>query len=146
MLDRTAFYPEGGGQPADHGTLNGVPVLDVHDKAGMVFHTCAAPLDAGQTVEGAIDWARRFDHMQQHSGENILSGMICRRFQCDNVGFHLGAEAVTIDFNTEITWEQALEAEREANDFICRDEPVNITYPTPEALAALDYQIGRAHV
>ncbi len=140
VLDRTAFYPEGGGQPADHGTLNGVPVLDVHDKAGVVFHTCAAPLDAGQTVEGAIDWARRFDHMQQHSGEHILSGIICRRFQCDNVGFHLGAEAVTIDFNTEITWEQTLEAEREANDFICRDEPVNITYPTPEALAALDYR------
>ncbi len=140
VLNRTAFYPEGGGQPADHGTLNEVRVLDVHDKAGVVYHTCAAPLKPGQAVSGKIDWSRRFDHMQQHSGEHILSGIICRRFQCDNVGFHLGAESVTIDFNTEITWEQALEAEQEANEFLCRDEPAEITYPTPEALAALDYR------
>ena len=103
VLNRTAFYPEGGGQPADHGTLGGVQVLDVHEKEGIVYHTCSAPLEAGQAVQGAIDWGRRFDHMQQHSGEHILSGIICRRFQCDKVGFHLGAEAVTIDFNAEIT-------------------------------------------
>lgn len=140
VLNRTAFYPEGGGQPADHGTLGGVQVLDVHEKEGIVYHTCSAPLEAGQAVQGAIDWGRRFDHMQQHSGEHILSGIICRRFQCDNVGFHLGAEAVTIDFNAEITWEQVLEVEQEANAFICADKPVEITYPTPEGLAALDYR------
>lgn len=140
VLNRTAFYPEGGGQPADHGMLGGVSVLDVHEKGGMVYHTCGAPLDAGQTVRGVIDWERRFDHMQQHSGEHILSGIICRRFHCDNVGFHLGAENVTIDFNAGISWEEALEAEREANEFVCRDEPVEITYPSPEALASLEYR------
>ena len=76
VLDRTAFYPEGGGQPADHGTLNGVPVTDVHERDGVIFHTCGAPVEAGAAVEGAIDWARRFDHMQQHSGEHVGSGLM----------------------------------------------------------------------
>ena len=76
VLDRTAFYPEGGGQPADQGTLNGVCVIDVHEKNGVVFHNCEKPVEIGETVSGVIDWARRFDHMQQHSGEHILSGIL----------------------------------------------------------------------
>ena len=92
VLDRTAFYPEGGGQPADHGVLGGVAVTDVQERDGVVCHTCAGPLAVGSTVHGAIDWQRRFDHMQQHSGEHIVSGMLCSAFHCDNVGFHpLGA-------------------------------------------------------
>ena len=71
-LDRTAFYPEGGGQPADHGTLGGVYVSDVHEKDGAILHTCDAPLTVGSTVTGEIDWKRRFDHMQQHSGEEVI--------------------------------------------------------------------------
>ncbi len=144
VLDQTAFYPEGGGQGADHGVLKTpageVPVTDVHEKNGAVVHTCTAPLEPGTVVTGVLDWVRRFDHMQQHSGEHIISGILCRLYHCDNVGFHLGAETVTIDYNTEITWEQALEAERLANEAVWADREVEISYPSPEELAALDYR------
>ena len=144
VLDQTAFYPEGGGQPADHGVLKTaggeIPVTGVHEKNGAVVHTCAAPAEPGTVVTGVLDWARRFDHMQQHSGEHILSGILCRLYDCDNVGFHLGAEAVTIDYNADITWEQALEAERLANEAIWADRETEIFYPSPQELAALDYR------
>lgn len=139
-LDRTAFYPEGGGQPADHGTLGAAAVTDVHEKDGVIFHTCDAPVETGAAVEGSIDWPRRFDHMQQHSGEHILSGLLCSLYDCDNVGFHLGADTVTIDYNRELTWEQVLEAERRANETIWADTPVEITFPSPEALEQLHYR------
>nr|WP_325302518.1 alanine--tRNA ligase-related protein [uncultured Oscillibacter sp.] len=144
VLNQTAFYPEGGGQPADHGVLKTaggeIPVTGVHEKNGAVVHTCAAPAEPGTVVTGVLDWARRFDHMQQHSGEHILSGILCRLYDCDNVGFHLGAEAVTIDYNADITWEQALEAERLANEAIWADRETEIFYPSPQELAALDYR------
>ena len=139
-LDRTAFYPEGGGQPADHGTLGAVSVTDVHERDGVIFHTCGGPVEAGSTVEGAVDWPRRFDHMQQHSGEHILSGLLCSLYGCDNVGFHLGADTVTIDYNRELTWEQVLEAERRANETIWKDTPAEITFPSPQALEHLHYR------
>jgi len=139
-LDRTAFYPEGGGQPADHGRLNGLAVTDVHEKGGVIFHTVAGNVEIGETVTCEIDWARRFDHMQQHSGEHILSGILCADYHCDNVGFHMGADTVTIDYNTEISWEQCLEAEGKANAVIYADTPCEITFPDAEALAALDYR------
>ena len=144
VLDQTAFYPEGGGQPADHGVLKTpageVPVTDVHERDGVVIHTCAAPVEAGMAAAGVLDWDRRFDHMQQHSGEHIISGVLCRLYHCDNVGFHLGAETVTIDYNADISWEQALEAERLANQAVWTDREVEITYPDPQALAALEYR------
>ena len=144
VLDQTAFYPEGGGQPADHGVLKAagreIPVTDVHEKDGRVVHTCAAPVEAGTVVTGLLDWNRRFDHMQQHSGEHIISGILCRLYHCDNVGFHLGAESVTIDYNAEISWEQALEAERLANEAVWADRETEIFYPSPEELAALEYR------
>ena len=139
-LDRTAFYPEGGGQPADHGVLGGVTVTDVHEKDGVIFHTCDKVVELGSTVEGSIDWTRRFDHMQQHSGEHILSGLLCSLYDCSNMGFHLGADTVTIDYDRELTWEQVLEAERQANEAIWRDTPAEITFPAPDALAQLDYR------
>lgn len=139
-LDRTAFYPEGGGQPADHGTLGEARVLDVHEKDGVVTHLCDRALSAGAEVGGRIDWARRFDHMQQHSGEHIISGLLCSTFHCDNVGFHMGADVVTIDYNAPITWEQALEVERRANAYIWADHPIRIWYPSAEELAALPYR------
>ena len=117
-LDRTAFYPEGGGQPADHGVLGGAAVLDVQEREGRVLHTCDRPLPVGRTVRGVIDWDRRFDHMQQHSGEHIVSGMLCAAFSCDNVGFHMGADTVIIDYNAPMTWEQVLEVEDRANRYI----------------------------
>ena len=139
-LDRTAFYPEGGGQPADHGTLGEARVLDVHEKDGVVTHLCDRALSEGAEVSGRIDWARRFDHMQQHSGEHIISGLLCSTFHCDNVGFHMGADVVTIDYNAPITWEQALEVERRANAYIWADHPIRIWYPSAEELAALPYR------
>ena len=139
-LDRTAFYPEGGGQPADHGTLGDARVLDVHEKNGVVTHLCDRALSVGAAVDGRIDWARRFDHMQQHSGEHIVSGMLCSAFHCDNVGFHMGADVVTIDYNADIPWAQVLEIERCANAYIWEDHPVEIRYPSPEELAALPYR------
>ena len=139
-LDRTAFYPEGGGQPADRGTLGEARVLDVHEKDGVVTHLCDRALSVGAEVGGRIDWARRFDHMQQHSGEHIISGLLCSTFHCDNVGFHMGADVVTIDYNAPITWEQALEVERRANAYIWADHPIRIWYPSAEELAALPYR------
>ena len=143
-LDRTAFYPEGGGQPADHGTLGESRVLDVHEKDGVVTHLCDRALSVGAEVGGHIDWARRFDHMQQHSGEHIISGLLCSTFHCDNVGFHMGADVVTIDYNAPITWEQALEVEHRANAYIWADHPIRIWYPSPEELAALPYRSKKA--
>ena len=99
VLDRTSFYPEGGGQPADTGALGEAEVLDVRERDGVIRHLCSRPLSVGAEVTGAIDWERRFDHMQQHSGEHIVSGFLCRRYGCDNVGFHMGHDLVTIDFN-----------------------------------------------
>ena len=144
VLDRTAFYPEGGGQPADHGILGGVAVTDVQERDGVVCHTCAGPLAVGSTVHGAIDWQRRFDHMQQHSGEHIVSGMLCSAFHCDNVGFHMGTDVVTIDYNADIRWEQVLEVERQANRYIWEDHPCRVTFPSPAEREALPYRSKKA--
>ena len=140
VLDRTAFYPEGGGQPYDTGVLGGVEVSEVHEKAGVVTHKCAAPLPVGETVHGKLDWARRFDHMQQHSGEHICSGLICARYGCDNVGFHMGAESVTIDFNADIPWEELLEIEAAANRYIYEDHAIDIQLHRGAELDAIDYR------
>ena len=143
-LDQTAFYPEGGGQPADRGTLGRAKVLDVQERAGEIVHTCDRALPVGEEVAGELDWARRFDHMQQHSGEHIVSGMLCSAFHCDNVGFHLGADTVTIDYNADISWEQVLDIERRANRYIWENHPIHIWYPSPEELAALPYRSKKA--
>ena len=140
VLDRTAFYPEGGGQPYDTGVLGGAEVLDVHEKAGVITHKCVSALTVGETVHGRIDWARRFDHMQQHSGEHICSGLICARYGCDNVGFHMGAEIMTIDFNADIPWEELLEIEAAANDYIYADHPIDIQLHRGAELDAIDYR------
>ena len=139
-LDRTAFYPEGGGQPADHGTLDGAAVTDVHEKNGVIFHNVDRAVEIGKTVSGSIDWARRFDHMQQHSGEHICSGLICGRYGCDNVGFHMGTDIVTIDFNADIPWEELLEIEGQANRYIQEDYPIDIQFHRGAELDAIDYR------
>ena len=143
VLDRTAFYPEGGGQPWDTGTLNGIPVTQVQEQDGAVVHTCAARLEPGTQVEGAVDWARRFDLMQQHSGEHIVSGLIHSTYGYDNVGFHLGSDLVTIDFNGPLEEEDLRDIELRANQYIWEDRPVSVTYPTTKELAALDYRSKR---
>ena len=139
-LDRTAFYPEGGGQPADHGVLDGAAVTDVHEKNGVILHNVDRAVEIGKTVTGAIDWERRFDHMQQHSGEHICSGLICERFHCDNVGFHMGADIVTIDFNADISWEALLEIEQTANLYIYEDHPIDIQFHRGAELDKIDYR------
>ena len=139
-LDRTAFYPEGGGQPADQGTLDGAAVTDVHEKNGVVLHNVDSAVEIGKTVTGVIDWARRFDHMQQHSGEHICSGLICGRCHCDNVGFHMGTDMVTIDFNADIPWEELLEIEAQANQYIYEDHPIDIQSHRGAELDAIDYR------
>ena len=139
-LDRTAFYPEGGGQPADQGTLDGAAVTDVHEKNGVVLHNVDSAVEIGKTVTGVIDWARRFDHMQQHSGEHICSGLICGRYHCDNVGFHMGTDMVTIDFNADIPWEELLKIEAQANQYIYEDHPIDIQFHRGAELDAIDYR------
>lgn len=140
VLDRTAFYPEGGGQPADTGTFGGVKVLDVHERDGEIIHTADAPLAPGTQAEGLIDWPRRFSFMQNHTGEHIVSGWIHRLYGLDNVGFHMGRDAVTIDFNGELSAEALARVEAFANRAVWDNLAVGKTFPSPDALGALDFR------
>lgn len=140
VLSDTAFYPEGGGQPADQGTLGQVNVLDVKRRNGKILHITDAPLEPGMTVHGVLDWERRFNHMQQHSGEHILSGLVHAQFGYDNVGFHMNDEVVTVDFNGPITWEEAMELEDKVNAYIWTDAESRELYPSEEELKAMDYR------
>lgn len=139
-LDRTAFYPEGGGQPGDSGCLDGVEIFDTHEKNGEIFHSARQPLEVGTQVKGEIDWEKRFTRMQQHTGEHIVSGIIHRLYGWNNVGFHMGHDVVTIDFNGELD-EQALEqVEQLANQAVWDNLAVQTTLPAPQDLAVLDYR------
>lgn len=140
VLDRTAFFPEQGGQKADRGTLGGAKLLDAEINEGVIVHILDAPLEAGSEVEGEVDWARRFDFMQQHTGEHILSGLANRLYGAENVGFHLSEREVQLDFSVQLS-EAELEAlEHAANQAIFRDIPVKAYYPNAEELAALSYR------
>lgn len=143
-LDQTAFFPEGGGQGADHGVLGGVHVLDVHEAGGEVLHTTDAPLAVGAQVEGHVDAQRRLDMMQQHSGEHIFSGLVCSLFGYDNVGFHIGSEAVTMDFNGPLTEEDVRRVEKMANEIVWKNVPVETLLPNKEELEAMHYRSKKA--
>ena len=106
VLDKTAFFPEGGGQYADVGTLSGIKVKDVQEKDGEIFHYTEEPLKEGETISGKIDWEIRFSRMQQHTAEHILSGLVHERYGYDNVGFHLNDDFCTMDFNGFISGEE----------------------------------------
>ena len=140
VLDRTAFFPEEGGQSADKGTLNGLEVCDVQIRNDIIYHLMDKPCAVGETVTGQVDWEQRFDFMQQHSGEHIVSGLIHAHYGYDNVGFHLGLQEVTLDFNGVLTLEQLRDIETEANAAVWRNLPVEITYPTPDKLQNLQYR------
>lgn len=144
VLDQTAFFPEGGGQGADHGTLGGAQVLDAQETGGIIRHVTDAPLPVGDTVEGRVEPIRRLSMMQQHTGEHILSGLICQRHGYRNVGFHIGTDAVTLDFNGPLTEDDIRQAERLANECIWRDQPVEVWVPSPEELAQLEYRSKKA--
>ena len=147
-LDGTVFYPEGGGQPADHGTLTlpdgaRLTVTDVHEQGGVIWHRVDALPDTaapGTAVTGRIDWAWRFDKMQQHTGEHILSGLLHQMFGAENVGFHIGSDAVRMDTSVPISAEGLREAELAANRIVWQNVPVLITYPTREELARMTYR------
>ena len=140
VLDRTAFFPEGGGQLADTGVLGGVRVLDVHERGGEIRHCTDAPLEIGAHVEGIVDAGQRLCRMQNHSGEHILSGLVHNAYGFNNVGFHMGAECMIIDFSGELTWEQLTELETRANEVVRQNIPLHIWFPDANELQSLEYR------
>ena len=144
VLDGTYFYPEGGGQPADHGKIDDANVFDVHDKDNEVVHYCDKEVECGKKVKAWVDMERRHRLMQQHSGEHIVSGLIHKHFGYDNVGFHMGSDCITIDFNGPLTFDDLKLVEKEANEAIYRNFDTNIFYPSPEELEKLEYRSKKA--
>lgn len=150
ILDQTAFFPEEGGQVADKGTLTFVsneetdpctlPLLDAHIKNDIIYHYVEKEIPIGTIVTGNVDRTQRFDFMQQHSGEHIISGLVNRYFGYDNVGFHLGLQEVTLDFNGSLTLEQLREIELKANEAVWKNLPIEITYPSSEELCSMVYR------
>ena len=143
ILDATAFYPEGGGQAADTGFLNGIRVKDTREREETVVHFCAEALEVGTVVEGIVDWEPRFHRMQQHSGEHIVSGIINRRYGYHNVGFHMGSDIITIDFDGVIPAEDLASIEAEANAAVWKNLPVKCWYPSAEELPTVPYRTKR---
>ncbi len=140
ILDRTAFFPEGGGQYADTGLLGGVKVEDAREREAEVLHLVKEPLEPGTQVHGIIDYEDRFSKMQQHTGEHIVSGLVHKTFGYDNVGFHLGQELVTMDFNGTFTEEELREIEVRANQAVIENIKIQVSYPSQEELDRLEYR------
>ena len=140
VLDKTAFFPEGGGQTGDSGWLNDVEVTDTREKAGVIYHETKASLEGGTQVAGKIDFAARFDKMQQHTGEHILSGIVCSTYNYNNVGFHLSSEITTLDFDGELSTEQVRELEIRVNQAIHANIPVQVKFPAKDELADMEYR------
>ena len=142
-LDATAFYPEGGGQACDLGMLSDARVLDVREKGEQVVHLCDKALEVGMQVTGTIDWERRFDLMQQHSGEHILSGLIHKKYGYHNVGFHVGKTAMEVDFDGPIPAQELEELEKQANMAVWANMPIRSWYPSEEELPSVPYRRKR---
>lgn len=145
VLTRTAFFPEGGGQSADTGffyTEDGreIPVTDVQEKDGIVFHYITSPVKEGEEIKGKLDFEERFSKMQQHTGEHIISGLVNRHFGYHNVGFHLGTEEVTMDYDGILTQEDLEQIEMEANQAVAENIPVVVLYPSEEELKNITYR------
>lgn len=133
VLDRTAFFPEGGGQPADEGKLGRAKVLDVQEKDGVIVHTVNKRLSG--TVVGRIAWDVRFARMQNHTGEHIVSGIVHRIFGCNNVGFHMGKTCMTVDFDGALDGTLLALVEAFANKTVCENRAVTVSFPEhPETL------------
>ena len=140
ILDQTAFYPEGGGQPCDLGTINDIPVTDVQEEGEVIVHHTEKAIEVGQEIKGKIDWERRFDLMQQHSGEHIVSGLIHEAYGYNNVGFHMGSDVITVDLSGVLTEKQLREIEEETNRKIWENTAVEVFYPSEEELEKLSYR------
>lgn len=159
QLDRTAFYPEGGGQPGDRGTLvlaaasgNEEDAVAVHVRAAMpgeepgcVLHLADAALPVGAKVEGILDWTWRRDNMEAHTGEHIVSGIVHSLYGYDNIGFHMGERFIEVDFDGTITADQAREVEQRANEAVREDVPVEALLPSPAELEEMDYRSKKDH-
>lgn len=140
VLDNTAFYPEGGGQPADLGALGEAKVSDVRRQNGVIVHFTDKALEVGATVHGVLDWERRYDNMQNHTGEHVLSGVINHAFGYENVGFHMHDDAITIDMDGPMTDDDVKAMEKAANDMIKADIAVDISFPSAEERAAMGFR------
>ncbi len=142
-IDRTAFFPEGGGQPSDTGILAGVAVKDVQEKSGEIWHTAEQPLEIGSRISGRIDWESRFRRMQKHTGEHLISGLMAQQFGYHNVGFHMGCREMLVDFDGTLTSDQLLEIEEKANRAVCSNVEVTAFYPEKAMLEKLSYRSKR---
>ena len=139
-LDRTAFFPGGGGQNADTGYIGTARVTDVKENGGEILHFAAAPLNVGEKYSCSLDWEQRYRRMQNHSGEHIVSGISHTLHGVENVGFHMGGESMTIDFDKELTWDELMEIEKRANEAVRADIPVTAFFPGSGELASMDYR------
>ena len=140
ILDRTAFFPEGGGQPAYTGFIGAAPVRDVQEQGGEILHFCGEALPVGAHLPCRVEREKRLVRMQNHSGEHIVSGLAHRLFGCENVGFHMGEDCMTIDFDRELSWQQLMEVETLANEAVRENLPVLCSFPEGEALEKLEYR------
>lgn len=140
ILDRTAFFPEGGGQASDIGYIDDAKVYDVQINDEIIYHYTTKQFQKGAKVNGKIDFSRRFDFMQQHSGEHIVSGVAHSLYGCENVGFHLGLDIVTLDFDKLLTKEQILKIENLANEAVFKNVKFNTYYPDEQTLSTLNYR------
>lgn len=139
-LDKTAFFPEEGGQTCDAGTIDGIEILSVSIKDGVIYHTLPSPLEVGATVHGKIDFSHRYYNMQHHTGEHIISGIAHKLYGYENVGFHLSREDMTVDFSGELTRAQLDEIEILANKAIYECHNIYAYYPKKDELSALSYR------
>ncbi len=140
ILDKTAFFPEAGGQPCDKGTVNGINVLDVKIENDIIIHYLSEELSEGENVSGKIDFKRRFSFMQNHSAEHIISGIVNRKYGYDNVGFHLNEEFVTLDFDGLLSKAQIDEIEYLANEVVWKNVNIKAYYPTEQELKNTDFR------
>lgn len=140
VLDRTAFFPNEGGQSSDVGTLGNANVINVVENSGAILHICDAPLDKDSTVHGEIDFCHRYYNMQNHTGEHIISGLVHKKYGYENVGFHLSREGMTVDFSGELSREQLDEIEEEANKIIYECRKIRCYYPSAEELESISYR------
>ncbi len=139
ILDKTAFFPEGGGQPGDTGFIGEIRVIDTQEKGEEVIHICSESVELGE-AECRLDFDKRFANMQQHTGEHIFSGILHSLSGYDNVGFHMGEHCITVDFSGVIPSEMLAEAERLSNEAVYKNIPVEALYPTDEELEGYDYR------
>ena len=139
-LDKTAFFPEGGGQSADTGFIGSVRVTDVREREGEILHYVNSSLTVGEKYDCSLDWEQRYRRMQNHSGEHIVSGISHTLHGVENVGFHMGMDGMTIDFDRELTWEELMEIERRANEAVRADLPLSARFPDSAELETMEYR------